>query len=460
VTTRRVRAAHTPPAKDPAPLTGAWLVAQLKRQIAPLRGARLCVAFSGGADSTALLGLLAPLRRRWRWRLRAVHVNHHLQSGAGAWARQAARAARALGVPLRVIDAPVKVPPGASVEALARERRYAALARELRSGEYLLLAQHQDDQLETVLLQLLRGAGPAGLAAMGERAPLGQGVLLRPLLGARRAELRATVQRLKLPYSEDPSNREPRFDRNFLRQQVLPALLARWPAAAATVSRSAALMAEAQQLLDEAADALLTLAMDGAALSVAVLRRWSPEQRRNVLRRWLARRGFTQPDHRRLREMAGPLLTARHDATPVVRFGPFAVHRHGERLFAVRVENAAPPRPTLWRWQVKPWLVLPGAGRLGLVRDPHGPLCLAALPALLRVGFRRGGERASDRHGHVAVKALLQRAGIRPWLRDRVPLLRSGTRLLAVADLWLDPKLALGRGARARLYWEPPDYDH
>jgi len=122
--------------------------------------------------------------------------------------------------------------------------------------------------------------------------------------------------------------------------------------------------------------------------------------------------------------------------------------------------TTAPPRPRLWRWRQKPWLELPGAGRLGLVRDPHGPLYLAALPALLRVGFRRSGERANDRHGHVAVKALLQQAGIRPWLRDRVPLLRSGTRLLAVADLWLDPKLALGHGARARLYWQPPDYDH
>jgi tRNA(Ile)-lysidine synthase len=441
-------------------LTGAWLTTQLQRHIEPLRGARLCVAFSGGADSTALLGLLASLRRRWRWRLRAVHVNHHLQPGAGEWARQATRTARALRVPLRVIDAPIKLRRGASVEALAREHRYAALAGELKSGDYLLLAQHQDDQLETVLLQLLRGAGPAGLAAMGERVVFGHGVLLRPLLGARRAQLHATLQHLKLTHSEDPSNHESRFDRNFLRQQVLPALLARWPAAAATVSRSAALMAEAQKLLDAAADALLTQAMDGAALSVAALRRWSPEQRRNVLRRWLARHGFTQPDHRRLREMAGPLLAARHDATAQVRFGPFAVHRHGELLYAVRVDNAAPPRPTQWRWRQKPWLVLPGAGRLGLVRDPHGPLCLAALPAVLRVGFRGGGERAHARHGHVAVKALLQRAGIRPWLRDRVPLLRSGTRLLAVADLWLDPKLALGRGARARLYWEPPDYDH
>ncbi|HEX9139880.1 MAG TPA: tRNA lysidine(34) synthetase TilS [Steroidobacteraceae bacterium] len=460
MTTRRVRAAHTPHAKPAAPLTGAWLTAQLKRQIEPLRGARLCVAFSGGADSTALLGLLATLRRRWRWRLRAVHVNHHLQPGAREWARQAANTARSLGVPLRIIDARVRVRHGASVEALAREHRYAALARELGTGEYLLLAQHQDDQLETVLLQLLRGAGPAGLAAMGERAVLGNGVLLRPLLGARRAQLRATVQHLKLPHSEDPSNYDSRFDRNFLRQQVLPPLLARWPAAPATVSRSATLLAEAQQLLDQQADELLSLASDGAALSVAVLRRLSPERRRLVLRRWLARRGCTQPDHRRLREIAGPLLAARHDAMPVVRFGPFAVHRHRELLYAVRVDAEAPPRPTLWRWRQKSWLVLPGAGRLGLVPDPHGPLCLAALPALLRVGFRRSGERANDGHGHVTVKALLQQAGIRPWLRDRVPLLRSATRLLAVADLWFDPKLALRRGARARVCWEPPDYDH
>jgi tRNA(Ile)-lysidine synthase len=314
----------------PKTFTSAWLGRRLRGLAGPLRGARLCVAFSGGADSTALLAALAALRGRGHFELRALHVNHHLQPGAAGFARVARACARRLGVPCRVLDAPVTVAPRASPEAAARTARYAALRAQLRPGEWLLLAQHQDDQVETLLLQLLRGAGIAGLAAMPERA----GELLRPLLPVTRAQLLDYLRRQGLGWSEDPSNADERYGRNFLRLRVLPALRERWPALGTTICRSAALAAEAQQLLAARADEDLQDALDGAALRVTALRRLGAPARRNALRRWLEQRGLPMPDQRRLQEIAGPLLRARFDARPFIRWPGAVVRRRGDLLHA------------------------------------------------------------------------------------------------------------------------------
>ncbi|HVN99334.1 MAG TPA: tRNA lysidine(34) synthetase TilS [Steroidobacteraceae bacterium] len=314
-----------------------WLARRLRELIGPLRGQRLCVAYSGGADSTALLAALATLRARHRLGLRALHVNHHLQPAAGAMARSARGRARQLGVPCQVIDAPVRLVRGESPEAAARAVRYGALRARLRAGEWLVLAQHQDDQVESLLLQLLRGAGVAGLAASPARA----GVLLRPLLPMPRAQLLAYLRRRSLGWSEDPSNADDRYARNFLRLRVIPLLRERWPSLGVTLGRSAALAAEAQQLLAARADALLVDAVDGEALRVSVLRRFEAAERRNVLRRWLQLQGIPMPDQRRLLEVAGPMLRARHDAQPYIRWPGALVRRRGDRLHAFREGAAA-----------------------------------------------------------------------------------------------------------------------
>ena len=325
--------------RPPEHFTSAWLARRIRELIgSPLRELQLCVAFSGGADSTALLAALAALRARHRVEVRAVHINHHLQPAARAMARAARESARRLGVRCEVIDAPVRVARGESPEAAARAVRYAALRGQLRSGEWLLLAQHQDDQVESLLLQLLRGAGVAGLAAMPEKA----GATLRPLLPIARAELVAWLRRRRTVWVEDPSNLDERHARNFLRLKIVPLLRERWPGIGVTLSRSAALAAEAQQLLEAGADAALADAVDGAALRVSVLRRLDPAERRNALRRWLQLRGLPMPDQRRLLELTGPLLRARHDAHPFIRWPGARVSRQGDRLHAT-----AEARPTI-----------------------------------------------------------------------------------------------------------------
>jgi tRNA(Ile)-lysidine synthase len=456
VTGRRRAAVASDPAATHVALDSAWLSRHLMQLIGPLPGRKLCVAYSGGIDSTALLALAAPLRRRHHCQVRALHIHHGLQAEAEQWAQAAAARCRSLRIRLSVQRVQVQRQRGDSPEAAARAARYAAFAAELAPGELLLLAQHQDDQLETVLLQLLRGSGPAGLAAMSALAPCGAGQLVRPLLGVRRAQLEALVREQALSWSEDPSNRALNFDRNYLRHRVLPAMLERWPAAAATVSRSAGLMAEAQQALEQHSDALLAQAIDGEALSVPILRRFSAPERRLVVRRYLRARALPLPDQRRLLEITGAVLNARADGHTCVRYREVEIHRFGAQLLARRRLPALTANALTWRWANEPRLTLAGAGTLELKPEVHGPIDLQALPDELTVRFRQGGERLAMPHGHSSLKHLLQERAVPPWLRARVPLIYAGEQLIAVANLWSDPKLKRGRAGAARLAWQAP----
>ncbi len=430
------------------------LARSLRQLAGPLAGSRLCIAFSGGLDSTALLVACAALRARYRCEVRAVHVNHHLQPGAPSMAVAARAAARRLGIACKVVNAPVAVARGDSIEAAARATRYAALRRELRPGEWLLLAQHQDDQVEALLLQLLRGAGVAGLAAMAPRS----GYQLRPLLDVTREQLRHYLQRRSIRWTEDPSNTDERFGRNYLRRRVLPLLRERWPGLGVAVSRSAALAAEAQQLLCARAAAQLRDAHDGVALSVSALRRLPDLERRNALRYWLELRGLSMPDQRRLREIAGPVLAARHDAQPLVEWPGGAVRRHGGLLHAVarsggpaRAPEAKAFERLSWDWRREPRLALPDGACLELREDPRGDWLRSALPARLTVAFRRADGTVSGLPGGRKLKRALQAGAWPPWRRSAVPLVYAGRRLLAVGDRWRAPGRPAGRSApRAR----------
>jgi tRNA(Ile)-lysidine synthase len=448
---------ESPVPDSPARFTLRWLAARLRALQGPLRGRRFCLAYSGGLDSSALLAALAQLRSREGFELRALHVDHGLHPQSAAWAGAANARARAWRVPCEIIALRLELARGESLEALARQARYQALSERLASDEALLTAHNQDDQLETMLLALLRGSGVRGLAAMRASTRFARTVLLRPLLPVTRAQLEQFARAHALDWSEDLTNLDERFDRNYLRRRVLPALMARWPAAAGTASRSAAHLAEAQSLLERAARASAAQALDGCALRISVLRRLSWSERTNVLRWWIGARGLSLPDHTRLREIAGPMLVARPDARPYVQWRGGALRRHGDRLLAV--DARAPessPAGIEWDWRSRPWLSL-GAGRaLGLINDPHGDVDLSALPCPLRVGFRRGGERMRSTRGRLALKDLLQSQGIAPWERAEVPLVQEGTRIVAVADLWVDAAYrAASRAAaeRARFRW-------
>ncbi len=414
---------------------------------------QLLVAFSGGIDSLALLGALARGPRSFE--LRAVHINHGLYPQAGAWAQHCRRIARQLRTPLKVHSVQVQRHAGTSLEEAARHARYAVLARVLRPGEVLLTAHQQDDQLETVLLQLLRGAGVRGLAAMPEWATFGSGLLVRPLLSRSRSELEAWVRSEQLAWLEDCSNQDQQLDRNYLRAAILPLIRKRWPGAAAAVSRSARHAAEAQRLLDVVARGDVERAAAGADLSVSALRALSVPRRRNALRFWIMNHGVRAPDARRLEELSGPVLEARADAKPHVSWPGAEVQRHAGRLTLVAAPPGsvtternsrvtAAPAPIQWDWRSQPALQLPdGGGLLELRPDRHGPVALDKLPAAITVRWRQGGERLqlTPRGARRSLKKLLQESAVPPALRTRVPLLFAGKQLLAAGAWWVDASI-------------------
>ena len=437
----------------------------------PLAGGRFsgfCVALSGGVDSVALLLALQQLRRRSaRWRrftLRAVHINHQLRPAARSWEQHCRRLCAALEVPLVVRRVRVPQGPGRSLEAEARQVRYAALTRAMPKGELLLTAHHLDDQLETFLLQLLRGAGVAGLAAMGECTRLGERWLLRPLLSEPRSELEAFARAGAVAWVDDDSNVDERFDRNYLRQRVLPLLRERWPAVATVVARSAANLADAQDVLREQALADLARLAPRGPLELAALAELSVTRQRNALREWLRAAGLPLPDRVHLERIRCELPAARADAQPLVRWGTAEVRRFRGKLYAL----AQPPVPVPegeWRWQrARPYALGPNRGVLRLRSDRNGQVDARRLPAVLTVTGRAAGESLRPSRGEPrrSLKELLRAAAVLPWERNHWPLLRAGGAsgpIVAVVDLAIDAAYRAEAGGtpprdRLSLVWE------
>jgi tRNA(Ile)-lysidine synthase len=417
--------------------------------------ARLCVALSGGVDSVTLLAVCADLgASHAALRLRAVHVHHGLLPEAEGWLAHCEDLCRRLAVPLEVVRLGLEPRLGASVEAEAREARYEALAARLAPGEALLTAHHEDDQLETVLLQLMRGAGVAGLAAMPASAALGRGVHLRPLLGVAREALETEARSRGLDWVDDPMNSGLRFDRTFLRSQVTPALRQRWPAAGRAVARSARHLAEAQGLLDELAAMDAASVADGECLSVAPLADLARPRQANLVRWWLRSRGLGMPSTARLDSILDDVLTAAPDRLPVVTWPSGEVRRYRGQLHAMPPLGPAPPGTWECAIGIGETVNLPaGRGEVSLVRSAGAGLAAEAV-AGARVRFRRGGERlrpvaAAPRRG---LAALFQLAGIPPWERCRLPVLAAGERALAVGERWIDQDAAVP-SAGLRFEW-------
>lgn len=438
---------------SPAPLNGLLAAHPQAR--------RLVVAYSGGLDSHALLHLLATHRESWPGRtLAAVYVDHGLQAHSAGWGEHCAHVCRELAIPFRALRIDARPASGESPEAAARRARYAALAAELGAEDALLTAHHRDDQAETLLLQLLRGAGPHGLAGMPAATRLGQGWLLRPLLEIDRAELLAYARAHRLRWIEDASNADTGFDRNYLRQRILPLLRERWPATNRTLARSARLCAETAGWLDAeaAADLARVATTHPDGLRIPALRELSELRQRNVLRHWLRQRGLPTPDSRHLSHILRDALTAARDRQPCVRWPGGEARRYRDILYAMPPRSPHDPRRVFpWRPEVSghPPLDLPGLGRLRLRRTVGEGLRAATLNgAALTVRFRQGGERfhPAGRPRSQALKKLLQEVGIPPWERERLPLLYRDQTLLAVVGLGIATDQAAGPGETG---WQP-----
>ena len=416
------------------------------------QSSRFCVGLSGGLDSSVLLHAMAALRAAGAgFTLRAVHVDHGLQAAAPAWAVACTAFCASLGVELAILRLGLEPETGASVEAEARNARYAAIASILAPGEWLLTAHQRDDQMETVLIQLLRGAGVAGLAAMPVRMSLGAGMHGRPLLDIDRAELAAYAGQHGLSWVSDPTNHATRFDRGWLREQLLPQLRSRWPQAAATISRSARHLAEAGRLLAALAESDASGILDEGRLSVAGLHRLPLDRQVTLLRWWIREQGLGSPSAARFESILDDLMEARPDSEPVVRWESGELRRYRDRLYAMQ-PLVEPPTATLQFDAALPrGIALPdGLGTLALVSGTEGGLDPRFAQDLV-IRFRAGGEslRPHPARPRKRLKQLCQEAGIVPWMRERLPLLYFESDLVAVGDLWIDAEHAAPPGAPA-----------
>ena len=399
----------------------------------------LTVAFSGGLDSHVLLHLVAGLPElRPDIEIRALHINHRLQTESDGWAIHVAAIAEALGVALTVVTVDVESSHQDGPEAAARLARYAAFSEHLEPGEHMVLAQHADDQAETFLLQALRGSGPDGLASIPKKRTFGKGFMSRPLLACSREQLQAYAEAHELDFIHDPSNDDRRFDRNFLRHEILPLLKSRWPAATRTLTRSAnRCSAASQTLLGLAQEDLRQVRLRGVSeLSVSEIKTLPRERAYNVLRLWVRQSGLRMPRLQDLAEVYRQLVTSRSDSQGIVNARDYEFRRHKDRLYLLLPHKE--PTSFHYDWEA-PFLPLNIAEidqvltredcqRQGIKIPSHGVMTIRS-----RVGSEliKLGEPAF----HKAVKKLLQEASVPPWLRDVTPLVYIEGRLAAVWEI-------------------------
>ena len=421
----------------------AHVAAQLKESLFP--GAHLVLGLSGGMDSVSLLHILAELSLIQRFSLRAVHINHGISPNAADWARFCQHLCAKLGTPLAVEKVDVTRYRHLGPEAAARAARWSALCR--HEADFLLLAQHRDDQAETLLLQLLRGAGPAGLAGMAANtfysdALRGKAHVLRPFLEVSRAQVESFIRSRSLEWVEDESNANVALERNFLRHQVLPAIVNRHAHATRVISRSAGILAEAAELLDELGRQDIALLEKDGGLDLPGLRALGDARARNALRTYCNRRGIPLPGYSRLREIWRQLREPRKDSNICVEWDGYELRRYRNRIFIDRQRSLDWQNQDLMRWNGEPSLPLIGLRGILNFRPEEGKgISLEKLRSgVVTIRLRRGGERLRTdlRRPRRTLKNLWQEKGVPPWLRDCHPLLYCGEHLVCVPGIGED----------------------
>ena len=410
---------------------------------------RYVIALSGGLDSTVLAAALALTREVHGKALLAVHVDHQLQPESAAWSERCRDLAAGLDIDFATERIDVDPNSGSGLEAAARAARYEALAEHLRPGDWLLSAHHRDDQAETLLMNLMRGSGPAGIAGIGLINPLGRGWLVRPLIDVSRTALEEYAADAKLAWIEDPSNEDRRFDRNYLRHEILLRLEQRWPGVTSRLAKSASLAGEAVSLLADLADLdLRSIGDRPERINIDGLSALSEPRQRNLLRYAIRQAGLLSPPTAQLNAVLLELVTAKEDAQPLVTWPGAEVRRYRDKLYILASDTEGALNWDGMQLGATSLDLGPGMGSLALSSGaPHG-LADAVIAQGLSVHCRRGGEEIQPvGHAHTRkLKKLLQEEGVVPWMRERIPLVYSGDELVAVADLWIAAAAASSPG--------------
>lgn len=391
-------------------------------QLSQTKCSKVLVAFSGGKDSTALLHQLS--KQYDKERLLALYIDHGLQHVSKQWAKQTREFCQNLGVHFESIEVMVDKTK-ASLEQAARDARYAAFSKILVADQVLVTGHHQDDQAETFLLRLFRGAGTKGLSAMSYSRSFAKSTLFRPLLSVSRQHIEQYITDNKLPFIEDPTNSDSKYRRNFLRNDVIPELEKEWPALKKTIAQSAVLQAENQLLLEQLAQIDLTNLNAGIShrleLALEGLETLNAARQKNVLRYWLASAGEKMLSAKRLDDLMNQILSSQIDKNPELYLEHHCLKRYQNILYLIplaglETTSLFDPKQEWW-WDADNDLDL-GFNKINLsdflAKDK------SYRGKRFKVTLRKGGEKvywANKSHSQ-SLKKYLQETNTKPWLRN------------------------------------------
>lgn len=409
----------------------------------------LWLAYSGGVDSLVLVDLLHQAQQQLQFSFRLVHVNHQLSADSYNWAQHCVEQAQHYQIPIDVLTVSVDKQSELGLEAAAREARYNAIAKHIEDNAVLITAQHQQDQAETLLLQLLRGAGPKGLAAMSTRSKVFGIEVLRPLLNVSQSAINDYAQQQQLNWVEDSSNQDIAIRRNYLRHQIWPLLEEEWPSASQTLARSAAHCAESYQLNLELAELdcqRLAITPAKHSLSIDALLGLSAARQRNLLRYVLEQLEIPSPPSVVLQRIIDELCLAKADKQPEVIWAGGEARRYQQQLYLMT--TLAQPQPGYQFAINSTEAVDLGAGWLLEWQPKLGEgISLECIEAGITVGCRQGGEKIRlAGHGHSkTLKQWMQDCKILPWQRPIWPLIFQGEELIAVSDYGVAESLVVAK---------------
>ena len=412
----------------------------LNHQIQVYKINKICVALSGGVDSTVLLYALNQVLDK-DVSIRAIHINHNLDKSSQSWADFCKKICDQMQIQINIYSVKVNTTEGFGIEAAGRKARYQKLQKSIQEGEWLMTAHHQDDQLETILLRMARGTGVEGLQGIQKKFNFGRGSILRPLLDVSKSEILGYAREKKLNWVEDTSNQETYFDRNFLRMKVIPTLKERWPSFSTSVSRLSDISAQTSTLLKELAEQDLEFNYPVKNLNTDIFKNKSIGRITNIIRFLILKNEMSVPSMKVLNSGVNTLLNPK-SINPSMVWGSYCIKRYLDKLYFLKLSELQPNQSNqLIKWSIDEPLILDESGSMLLATMTRGQgLSLKKCDKNLDIQFRKGGESIRP-VGHKItkkLKKLFQEDHVLPWVRDKIPLLYKKDELIGVGDLWFN----------------------
>jgi tRNA(Ile)-lysidine synthase len=418
---------------------------------------KIIIAYSGGIDSSALLHLLFLIKEDLKQSLEAIHINHGLHEKSDDWEKFCKEECARFNVPFKAISIHENLPKNESVECWARNKRYLLISKEMNKDDLLLTAHHMDDQVETFFLQILRGAGPRGLASMPVIKRIASGYHVRPFLNIQQCELEQYAKANDLLWQDDESNSDIRYDRNYLRHKVLVYLEKAWPSFRKSILRVISHQKESMSLLSEIAseDMSKVLCKDFINLDIKILNKLSLPRQKNLIFYWLNRLNLEKPGSRHMNQIIKTLINTTSEKSPCVNWRNTEVRKYRNYLYASKKIKQHDRNEEIF-WNTNLPLEIHGEKLIAKKTLGKGVLMSCTEGAKITIRYRNGGEKiySNSLSNSKTVKQLFQEHGVLPWFRDRVPLVYINEELAVVPGFCVGKKFSASENEKSLdIYW-------